>query len=157
MPNCSACGALCCKVYAFEVEQGFAEHKSEGMPCRFLADVGCSIHAMRAERGMAPCITFDCHGAGQTATALFDDAAEAALFKGFHALMPIHRAGHLLAEGARLWGDDPRLRTLRAELAPEGGWTVGDLESDPGPRLEAKAKALLAEIARERGLAATSL
>lgn len=151
--QCDTCAALCCKVYAFEAEQGFRHRKPPGVACVFLDNGACSTHTDRAGQGMAPCVTFTCNGAGQTATRLTEGRGEAETARAFHALMPLHRAAQMVGEAERLWGADAQLAALAAELRPEGGWTLARLAEDPGPALERRVKSTLAQVARDRGSA----
>jgi hypothetical protein len=70
-PDCSRCDALCCILLAFDQGPAFAFDKPACAPCRHLVGTRCGIHAGLAERGFAGCVSFDCHGAGQVVTALF--------------------------------------------------------------------------------------
>lgn len=72
-PDCARCAALCCVAPAFDAGQGFGYDKPAGEPCLHLqADNRCGIHAALVSQGFAGCASFDCFGAGQRATALFE-------------------------------------------------------------------------------------
>ena len=75
--DCDHCDALCCTHLAFDASPAFAFSKPAGVPCPNLHANRCSIHARLATRGFAGCAAYDCHGAGQRATALFARRAEA--------------------------------------------------------------------------------
>lgn len=75
--DCDHCDALCCTQLAFDASPAFAFSKPAGVPCPNLRANRCSIHARLAARGFAGCAAYDCHGAGQRATALFARCAEA--------------------------------------------------------------------------------
>lgn len=75
--DCDHCDALCCTHLAFDASPAFAFSKPAGVPCPHLRANRCSIHARLAARGFAGCAAYDCHGAGQRATALFARRAEA--------------------------------------------------------------------------------
>lgn len=73
-PDCARCAALCCVAPAFDAEQGFGYDKPAREPCRHLRpDNRCRIHPALIAQGFAGCASFDCHGAGQRATARFPD------------------------------------------------------------------------------------
>lgn len=74
-PDCARCAALCCVAPAFDAEQGFGYDKPASEPCRHLqSDNRCAIHPALVAQGFAGCASFDCFGAGQRATALFEGA-----------------------------------------------------------------------------------
>lgn len=114
--DCDACEALCCVWLAFDASPAFAFTKPAGIPCRYITpDCRCAIHAKLARRGFAGCAAYDCHGAGQRATALF--ARSGALTdREKHDAFEILREVHDL-----LWVLDGTARVcpapLRAELA----------------------------------------
>jgi hypothetical protein len=58
---------------AFDADQGFGYDKPHGEPCRHLgSDNRCGIHPALVAQGFAGCASFDCFGAGQRVTAMFD-------------------------------------------------------------------------------------
>lgn len=72
-PDCARCAALCCVAPAFDADQGFGYDKPANEPCRHLqSDNRCGIHPALVAQGFAGCASFDCFGAGQRATALFE-------------------------------------------------------------------------------------
>ncbi|PTQ74445.1 hypothetical protein [Celeribacter persicus] len=71
-PDCSNCAALCCLALAFDAGEMFGHDKAAGVPCHQLNGFSCSIHAQLASRGYGGCVAFDCLGAGQRVTALFE-------------------------------------------------------------------------------------
>lgn len=108
--DCSRCRALCCVALAFDRSPQFALTKDTGVPCsRLDARDRCTIHDERIVRGFSGCVAYDCHGAGQRATALFgerswrdDDATARASFDAFRALREIHELLVLLDTARRL-------------------------------------------------------
>ena len=96
--DCAACVALCCVGPAFDADQGFGYDKPAHQPCRHLGPSNaCTIHAERAERGFRACGTFDCQGAGQRVTALFQGHASrasaaqaAAMFEAYARMRVLH-------------------------------------------------------------------
>lgn len=94
--DCARCAALCCVVLAFDRSPLFALDKPAGTPCVHLGnDCHCRIHASRARRGFAGCVSYDCLGAGQRATALLIGRAESAA-EQFEVFAAIHRQHQLL-------------------------------------------------------------
>jgi hypothetical protein len=72
-PDCARCVALCCVAPAFDAEQGFGYDKPACEPCRHLqTDNRCSIHPALVAQGFSGCAGFDCFGAGQRTTAMFE-------------------------------------------------------------------------------------
>ncbi|GAA3867692.1 hypothetical protein [Celeribacter arenosi] len=71
-PDCENCAALCCFALAFDRGDMFGHDKDAGVPCHRLDGNACSIHDKLADRGYHGCVAFDCLGAGQRTTALFD-------------------------------------------------------------------------------------
>ncbi|HVK86538.1 MAG TPA: hypothetical protein VM513_20610 [Kofleriaceae bacterium] len=115
--DCDACAALCCVWLAFDESPAFAFSKPAGLPCRYItSDCRCAIHAKLARRGFAGCAAYDCHGAGQRATALFARAgalSDREKQDAFATLRELHELLWVLDGAARLCDDDE----LRAELA----------------------------------------
>ena len=70
--DCERCIGLCCVVLGFDRGPQFSFDKPAGETCRHLgADHRCRIHDRLLQRGMVGCIRFDCLGAGQLVTAMF--------------------------------------------------------------------------------------
>jgi hypothetical protein len=68
-PDCSACAALCCVVFAFDKSESFAIDKAAGEVCPNLEYSNtCGIFGSRETMGFKGCITYNCHGAGQRVT-----------------------------------------------------------------------------------------
>ena len=105
----------------------FGLDKPAGEACPHLAaDCRCTIHADRAARGFAGCAAFDCRGAGQLATALFNglswrdgDAVRRQMLRVFGLLLEIQRLRLVLRRLGR--------RDLLGRLGPEDGWTLAAL------------------------------
>ena len=76
--DCASCAALCCVVYPLDAGEDFAHSKPAGVACRHLAGARCSIHAALVERGYRGCAAYDCYGAGQRATRLFEGVPDSA-------------------------------------------------------------------------------
>lgn len=137
-PDCTNCAALCCIALAFDRSAHFAFDKPAGEPCRNLtSDNGCTIHAHLADRGFGGCAAYDCHGAGQAATALFggrtwrsDPDVLAPMMDAFRRLRQIHDLRLLLAAARALSleeGDLGRLADFERALTPAAGWTAAKL------------------------------
>lgn len=125
--DCGRCVALCCVGLAFDRGALFAIDKLAGEACPHLSpDCGCAIHAERASRGFAGCVRFDCRGAGQLATALFNglgwrdsEAVRRQMLRAFALLLEIQRLRVVLRGLGR--------PDLLPPLEPEGGWTLAAL------------------------------
>ncbi len=113
--DCSACFSLCCVGTTFTRSAEFAFSKAKDVPCRHLEEgptsprLGCGIHGALRDRGMAGCVSFDCLGAGQRASADWtrDHGAgsphTSALFQHFRDLVRVHVAlWHVRAAGEHL-------------------------------------------------------
>lgn len=71
--DCSRCCGLCCVALYFSKFDGFPADKEAGIPCRYLnPDFRCSIHSDFIGTGMKGCLAYECAGAGQLVTALYD-------------------------------------------------------------------------------------
>jgi hypothetical protein len=71
--DCGRCAGLCCVLLAFDRGPNFAFDKPAGVACRHLtASHRCQVHAQLGACGLAGCQSFDCRGAGQLVTAMFD-------------------------------------------------------------------------------------
>jgi hypothetical protein len=71
--DCAKCCGLCCVAPAFDAEQGFGYSKAAHTPCANLrGDDRCAIHHALRAHGFTACAAFDCHGAGQRVTQLFE-------------------------------------------------------------------------------------
>lgn len=120
--DCTRCAALCCVAPAFDAVQGFGYDKPAHTACRHLAaDHRCTVHGGLAGAGFPACAVFDCHGAGQRATAQFggpqallDDTARRHLYAHYQRLVRLHDLLHLLHLAADRSGDD----AVKALLGP---------------------------------------
>jgi hypothetical protein len=96
--DCSACMALCCVAPSFEPSADFPIRKPAGRACPNLtAEFRCGIHPRLGEEGFSGCVTYDCFGAGQRTTRVFDGrtwrnepAIAPALFAAFDVLRALH-------------------------------------------------------------------
>ena len=114
--SCPDCLGLCCVATSFDRGPAFAFSKASGEACQHLtAAHRCAIHAAREHLGMSGCLGYECHGAGQRASALAldDDARQ----RTFLALRELHELLWLLTEAARLCPASHQ--ELRAELAAQ--------------------------------------
>jgi hypothetical protein len=83
---------------SFQAQQGFGYSKPAHTPCRHLqTDFRCRIHAQLGVKGFPACSAFDCYGAGQRVTQLFQgeswtDSPEAAsrLFQAYSRYRQVH-------------------------------------------------------------------
>lgn len=137
--DCSRCAALCCVSLHIDPSPAFAIGKAAGEPCGHLGlDNRCAIHAERAPRGFAGCASYDCLGAGQRVTRLFegrswrtDPALLAAMSEAFFLVRRLHELLELLLLARRLPLSDDQRRTWRAlwrGLAPPRTSTWVELE-----------------------------
>lgn len=120
--DCARCEGLCCVVLAFDESPAFAFTKPLNTPCQHLSDENrCKIHRRRGEIGFGGCCDYDCHGAGQRATALVpgrswreDPERARALFGTFCTLLELHELLLLLGAATRLdlplWAETERRR-----------------------------------------------
>ena len=70
--DCVNCCGLCCVAPAFDSSQGFGFDKPARQPCGHLdPHFRCAIHQVRHAHGFPGCASFDCYGAGQRVTQLF--------------------------------------------------------------------------------------
>jgi hypothetical protein len=157
--DCARCVGLCCVALAFDRSPLFAEDKPAGQPCTHLRADRCSIHASRATRGYAGCVSYDCLGAGQLVTQLFDgrswrDCADSgrAMFAAFAQARQVQQWRQLLLAAGDLQltqALDRQRRMLIAQLRPAGGWSVHALDRIDGGEMRAEIAAFLGAL---RGL-----
>lgn len=126
-PDCRKCVGLCCVALAFDRSAFFAFDKPAGEVCRNLDDEHrCRIHSRLEETGFRGCVQFDCLGAGQRATALFETPRhDGAMFEAFSRMRQVHELLQLLDRAAGLPLDAEQRRRceeLRAELSED--WTL---------------------------------
>jgi len=101
--DCARCEALCCVHLPFDRGADFPFAKAAGTPCRNLTrEHRCGIHGELAERGFRGCVTFDCFGAGQRASARPDPAAAFGRLRVLHELLWYLRAARSWAAAAAL-------------------------------------------------------
>ncbi len=122
--DCDRCAALCCVLAGFTASDAFAFTKPEGTPCRQLVGHRCSVHESLEAWGMRGCRAFDCFGAGQRATALFDLGScwthrplPAGLDAVFGALCVVQYCRWLLHEAWPAGAAPGPLRAMTARLA----------------------------------------
>lgn len=116
--DCTRCVGLCCVVLAFDRSALFARDKAAGTPCAHLgSDCRCRIHASRVRRGFAGCVSYDCLGAGQRATALLLGRVATA-DEQFEVFAAIYRQHELLVllEATTALPLSPEHRVQRAAL-----------------------------------------
>ncbi|MCV0428672.1 MAG: hypothetical protein K5905_24715 [Roseibium sp.] len=142
-PNCTACAALCCVVFAFDRSESFAIDKAAGEVCPNLdAHQQCKIFSRREHLGFKGCITYTCYGAGQRVsqdvfggTGWDDDPTlKERMGAALSVLRRIHEQLVLLRSAERLPLDD-RERKLHEEigkiLVPETKWSEASLSEFP--------------------------
>jgi hypothetical protein len=133
-PDCAACAALCCIVPAFDKGDAFAFDKPAGLPCPNLSGHRCRIHETLAARGFAGCVRYDCLGAGQRATALFeaswrdDPGLAAPMAEAFRRLREIQEIRAQLAAALVHFQDAGIARDIAAlDARLSQGWTRDSL------------------------------
>lgn len=156
--DCSRCRALCCVAPAFDAVQGFGYDKPAHTACRHLAaDHRCRVHGDLAGAGFPACAVFDCHGAGQQATAHFggpqavlNTPTQQRLYAHYQRLVRLHGVWYLLHLAAEDHGD----ATVQAALAPAAQRLAAASTQPPETLTEAAVQQLLAEgLAALRGIA----
>jgi len=152
-PDCARCAALCCVALPFDRGAAFAFDKAGGEMCRNLAPpLTCKIHASLAREGMAGCVAFNCHGAGQRVTQeLFggNRTPDPAMYDPFRAMRAVHELLLLLREAARLELTPAQAAArdaLEAALTPEA-WTAQSLSAFERGPLNAQVRAFLRGLA----------
>ncbi|KAJ54501.1 hypothetical protein ACMU_17485 [Actibacterium mucosum KCTC 23349] len=107
--DCTRCVGLCCVALHFDKGAYFAEDKPAGRPCRHLGDDNlCTIHHDLSQKGYEGCVRFDCHGAGQRVTGLFDEDWRAGaqvmndMTRAFGLMLRVHEALLLLKTAENL-------------------------------------------------------
>lgn len=72
--QCDACSGLCCVALYYSKCDGFPIDKAAGTPCFHLDDhFRCAIHQELNAKHMKGCMAYDCCGAGQIVTSLYQD------------------------------------------------------------------------------------
>lgn len=146
--DCARCAGLCCVALAFDRSPLFAEDKPAGEGCRHLRIDGCRIHASRAQRGYAGCVSYDCLGAGQLVTqqlfagGSWRDCGDGgtAMFIAFAQASQVQQWRQLLLTAAHMPLPaelDRRRRELLAQLTPDDGWILGTLADAVGENVRA--------------------
>ena len=157
--DCSACSGLCCVALPFDADQGFGFDKPAHVPCRHLSpDFQCSIHSDLARHGFSGCVSFDCHGAGQRTTRLFEhspwsqsQAPAETIFAAFFILRHLHELA-LLAHSAHQCADDPALKgLLQSRMQALEHLCGSDLETLQAIDLVREREALYTLLAALRG------
>jgi len=148
-PDCSKCIGLCCVGLAFDRSAFFAFDKPAGEVCRNLdSSHRCRIHTHLEEAGFRGCVQFDCLGAGQRATALFDAPRhDGSMFAAFSRMREIHELLQLLDQAAQLPLEPVQRREcqgLRGTLAAD--WTLEAFESLDLVGLKARVKGFLKSL-----------
>lgn len=136
--DCARCDGLCCVAFAFERSSQFGVDKPAGQACLHLSsDNRCAIHADRAAHGFAGCEVYECHGAGQAATALFQglswrhsESVGRHMLDAFARLRRLHSAAKQLELLATLdlpVAIEQQRVALAARCAESADWNYADL------------------------------
>lgn len=146
-PDCSACAALCCVVFAFDKSESFAIDKAAGEVCPNLDDnMECKVFQDREELGFKGCITYNCHGAGQRVTQeVFkgmswrqDPSLKHRMGEALSVLRRIHEQLTLLSMASRMnldKGERETLEGLEKSLTPVSRWSEEELSNYPIDRV----------------------
>lgn len=71
--KCDECSGLCCVALYFSKYDGFPADKAAGIPCSHLDNCfRCAIHKELRSKHMKGCLAYDCSGAGQLVTQLYE-------------------------------------------------------------------------------------
>jgi hypothetical protein len=123
-PDCARCAGLCCVAPAFDADQGFGYDKPAGEACMHLqADNRCGIHPALVAQGFPGCASFNCFGAGQRATALFDSdwrespARAGRIFETYSRLRTLHELMAMATVARSHAPDAAAAETVRQVLA----------------------------------------
>jgi hypothetical protein len=146
--DCDRCAALCCVWISFEASPAFAYSKPAGEECVHLRANRCRIHAQKAARGFAGCAAFDCHGAGQRATALFtrEKLGDREKHDVFAALRELHELAWMLRGAMEMFAVDAA--SLLARLEAIAGGDVATVLAADLPALRIHARTLLRSARR---------
>jgi hypothetical protein len=157
-PDCPACAALCCVVFAFDKSESFAIDKAAGEVCPNLENSGkCGIFKNREALGFNGCITYNCHGAGQRITQeVFKGQSwrnDPALTQRMGAALSVLRRVHeqlLLLRTAHklpLTCDEKNVaEKFEQDLAPEAAWSETSLKTFPIDEVSRKVSAFLRSL-----------
>jgi hypothetical protein len=159
--DCKRCAALCCVALAFDHCLGFGFDKAAGVACPNLTEKSrCAVYERRASLGLAGCAEYDCWGAGQRVTALFegqswrdsDDAARR-VFDAFRALRRVHELIELLraTETLTLPPDREEVRSRLLDSLEREQWTEESLARFESDDVEAGVGAFLLGLASFAG------
>lgn len=164
--DCTRCAALCCVALAFDRSLGFGFDKAAGVPCPNLSDKNrCAVYERRASLGLAGCGAYDCLGAGQRVTALFEGQAwrdnEAGqswrdnedvarcVFDAFRAMRRVHELTELLRATQTLTLPPEHVEARRRLLGPleREHWTEESLARFESGDDEARVRTFLRGLA----------
>lgn len=162
-PDCKACAALCCVVFAFDRSESFGIDKAADEVCPNLDCSGsCRIFDDRSRLGFSGCIAYDCHGAGQKVTQeVFegrswrdDPGLMTRMGEALSILRQIHEKLQLLAAAEKLpLGKTERLELsgLQHQLAPQTEWTEARLKEFPLAEISRQVSEFLTGLRRHVG------
>ncbi|MES0882099.1 hypothetical protein [Roseibium sp. SCP14] len=159
-PDCSACAALCCVVFAFDKSESFAIDKAAGEVCPNLNDhMECRVFKDRERLGFRGCITYNCYGAGQRVTQdIFkgktwrqNPAIKNRMGEALSVLRRIHEQLSLLSMASKMplkANERSTLQTLEKNLMPVPNWTEDELANYPIDRMTKDVSAFLLGLRR---------
>ncbi|HEV2650149.1 MAG TPA: hypothetical protein VGU69_02730 [Rhizomicrobium sp.] len=155
--DCTRCAGLCCVAHAFDRSEEFAFDKACDEACHHLTQkFRCGIHAERALRGFGGCERYECFGAGQKLSEIYegrtwrDSPAEAhEMFEVFRILRKVHELLVLLRAAGKLplpQIASQRLKAFEETLAPADGWTAASLRAFEPDTLRREIRTFLATL-----------
>lgn len=156
--DCANCAELCCLALAFDRGEHFAHAKAAGSPCHNLskAHTGCSIHKDLTQKGYSGCVAYQCLGAGQRVTALFertwrDDPQQTGpMMDAFRQMRAVQSTLQLII-AAKALPLPPHVEQTRhnwaVQLSPER-WTLTALQAFEHEGVEGEIKTWLRSLAQ---------
>ncbi|MBU2934589.1 MULTISPECIES: hypothetical protein [Pacificibacter] len=154
--DCANCAALCCLSLAFDQGDSFAHDKTAGTPCHNLSGFDCAIHKDLTSQGYSGCVAYQCLGAGQRVTALFDitwrddPKMTAPMMDAFRQMRAVQSVLQLLEAASALplpTLQEQERRLWLSQITPEH-WTPRALETFEDEGIEAAIKIWLRGLAK---------
>ena len=142
-PDCAACAALCCVVFAFDRSESFAIDKAAGEVCPNLdTRLQCKVFSDRENLGFKGCITYNCYGAGQRVTQdvfggtswVEDPGLKARMGASLSVMRRVHEQLLLLKSAEKLPLENRermKCREFERILAPDANWSERSLSDFP--------------------------
>ncbi|MGL4345533.1 MAG: pentapeptide repeat-containing protein [Cellulosilyticaceae bacterium] len=125
--DCKGCSGLCCVALYCSKVDGFPEDKEANVPCRHLeGDFRCDMHTELGKKGMKGCIHYECFGAGQKVTKMYQAIGNwrstpehrEEIYELFLKVYQLHQMRWYLIDASGL--------ELPQELGRECDWLIGE-------------------------------